>query len=66
MVVGVADIHPDRRVMAKRNRTSRFQGSGPGLLGPLYELEGVDLPIGEVRWTQRRNLEEFLRLLSIA
>jgi hypothetical protein len=34
-------------------------------LDPIYELEGVDLPIGDVRWTQKRNLQEFLRLLSI-
>jgi polar amino acid transport system substrate-binding protein len=30
----------------------------------LYEIEGVDLPIGDVRWTQKRNLQEFLRLIA--
>ena len=40
------------------------KAAGPGSLDPLYELEGIDLPIGDVRWTQKRNLEEFLRLLQ--
>ena len=40
------------------------KAAGPGSLDPLYELEGIDLPIGDVRWTQKRNLEEFLRLLA--
>ena len=65
VVVGVADIHPDRNELwQKEVELIVSKAAGPGSLDPLYELEGVDLPIGEVRWTQRRNLEEFLRLLS--
>ena len=65
VVVGVADIHPDRNELwQKEIELVVSKAAGPGSLDPLYELEGVDLPIGEVRWTQRRNLEEFLRLLS--
>ena len=64
-MVGVADIHPDRNELwQKELELIVSKAAGPGSLDPLYELEGVDLPIGEVRWTQRRNLEEFLRLLS--
>ena len=37
---------------------------GPGRYDPTYELEGVDYPIGYVRWTERRNLACFLDLIS--
>ncbi|MFB6212773.1 MAG: bi-domain-containing oxidoreductase [Candidatus Magasanikbacteria bacterium] len=37
---------------------------GPGRYDPSYEEEGFDYPIGHVRWTERRNMKEFLRLLE--
>jgi predicted dehydrogenase/threonine dehydrogenase-like Zn-dependent dehydrogenase len=37
---------------------------GPGRYDPVYELEGRDYPIGYVRWTENRNMEEYLRLLA--
>jgi predicted dehydrogenase/threonine dehydrogenase-like Zn-dependent dehydrogenase len=37
---------------------------GPGRYDPTYEIEGQDYPIGYVRWTENRNLEEYLRLLA--
>ncbi len=37
---------------------------GPGRYDPVYELGGVDYPIGYVRWTEERNMIEYLRLLS--
>lgn len=65
VVVGVADIHPDRNELwQKEVELMVSKAAGPGSLDPLYEIEGVDLPIGDVRWTQKRNLEEFLRLLQ--
>jgi predicted dehydrogenase/threonine dehydrogenase-like Zn-dependent dehydrogenase len=43
----------------------RFSRSyGPGRYDERYEVEGVDYPIGYVRWTERRNLECFLDLLA--
>ncbi len=38
---------------------------GPGSYDPRYEKQGVDYPISYVRWTENRNMEEFLRLISI-
>lgn len=65
VVVGTADIHPDRNELwLKEIELVVSKAAGPGSLDPLYELEGVDLPIGDVRWTQKRNLDEFLRLLD--
>jgi len=37
---------------------------GPGRYDRTYEDKGVDYPIGHVRWTERRNMEEFVRLLE--
>ncbi|MSQ22720.1 MAG: oxidoreductase [Dehalococcoidia bacterium] len=37
---------------------------GPGRYDAEYEELGLDYPIGYVRWTENRNMEEFLRLLS--
>ncbi|MEM4141243.1 MAG: bi-domain-containing oxidoreductase [Nitrososphaeria archaeon] len=37
---------------------------GPGRYDTNYEENCVDYPFGFVRWTERRNMEEFIRLLS--
>jgi len=43
----------------------RFSRSyGPGRYDTRYELEGVDYPVGYVRWTEKRNLESFLDLVA--
>ncbi|WP_340684830.1 bi-domain-containing oxidoreductase [Amycolatopsis coloradensis] len=43
----------------------RFSRSyGPGRYDPEYELEGRDYPIGQVRWTERRNLECVVDLMG--
>jgi predicted dehydrogenase/threonine dehydrogenase-like Zn-dependent dehydrogenase len=37
---------------------------GPGSYDPSYERQGQDYPLPYVRWTENRNMEEFLRLTS--
>ncbi|MCK4787143.1 MAG: zinc-binding dehydrogenase, partial [Desulfobacteraceae bacterium] len=37
---------------------------GPGTEDQSYEIEGYDYPIGYVRWTENRNMQCFLDLLS--
>jgi len=37
---------------------------GPGRYEANYEKKGLDYPIGYVRWTENRNMQEYLRLLS--
>jgi predicted dehydrogenase len=37
---------------------------GPGRYDRRYEEEGLDYPLGYVRWTENRNMEEFLRLVA--
>ena len=43
----------------------RFSRSyGPGRYDPTYEVEGIDYPVGYVRWTERRNLACFVDLIA--
>jgi predicted dehydrogenase/threonine dehydrogenase-like Zn-dependent dehydrogenase len=37
---------------------------GPGSYDPAYERQGRDYPLPYVRWTENRNMEEFLRLAA--
>ncbi|MBM2829567.1 MAG: oxidoreductase [Gammaproteobacteria bacterium] len=37
---------------------------GPGRYDNIYEEQGVDYPVAYVRWTENRNMIEYLRLLA--
>ncbi len=37
---------------------------GPGFDDAAYELQGIDYPLGYIRWTERRNMEQFLELVA--
>ena len=37
---------------------------GPGRQDPVYEEFGIDYPYPYIRWTEKRNMEEYLRLIS--
>lgn len=37
---------------------------GAGRYDPVYEEKGVDYPVGYVRWTENRNMQTFIDLLS--
>ena len=37
---------------------------GPGRYDKAYEEEGLDYPISYVRWTENRNMQEYLKLIS--
>src|SRR5260370_40980756 len=39
-------------------------GEGPGRYDASYERQGQDYPLPYVRWTEKRNMEEFLRLAA--
>ena len=65
VLVGVSDIHPSRQELWEREAEIVVsKAGGPGSLDPLYEERGIDYPYGSVRWTQQRNLVEFLRLVA--
>src|SRR5690606_475554 len=64
-VVGAVKMDVPRRAFYEKELQLRLSRSyGPGRYDPEYEEKGHDYPIGYVRWTERRNLGEFLRLLS--
>jgi predicted dehydrogenase/threonine dehydrogenase-like Zn-dependent dehydrogenase len=65
VVVGAVDMAIPRKDYYEKELSLRLSRSyGPGRYDSWYEEKGVDYPIGYVRWTERRNMEEFLRLLS--
>ncbi len=40
------------------------RSGGPGRYDRMYEEEGIDYPIGLVRWTEQRNMAAFLQLVA--
>ncbi len=66
-IVVIGDIGmgvPRRDLYDKELSVFLSRSYGPGRYDPLYEEEGIDYPIGYVRWTERRNMEAFLQLLA--
>ena len=64
-MIGVTQLHLDRRPFYERELTFKIARSyGPGRYDPAYEEAGFDYPIGYVRFTEGRNVEEFVRLLA--
>lgn len=65
VLVGDVPIRIARDRIYKRELDFRISCSyGPGRYDPRYEEQGIDYPIGYVRWTEGRNLGEVLRLLG--
>ncbi|WP_251496851.1 bi-domain-containing oxidoreductase [Otoolea muris] len=64
-MIGVTQMNLDRRPFYERELTFKIARSyGPGRYDPSYEENGVDYPLGYVRFTEGRNVEEFVRLVS--
>jgi predicted dehydrogenase/threonine dehydrogenase-like Zn-dependent dehydrogenase len=65
VIVGDVLLELDRRrLYAKELEVRLARSYGPGRYDREYEQRGLDYPIGYVRWTERRNMTEFLRLLA--
>lgn len=64
-MVGAVKMDVPRKPFYEKELELRLSRSyGPGRYDPSYEEQGQDYPIGYVRWTERRNMQEFLRLVS--
>ena len=64
VVVGDVRIDVPRSPFYEKELTVRLSRSyGPGRYDAMFEEYGVDYPVGYVRWTERANMEEFVRLL---
>jgi predicted dehydrogenase/threonine dehydrogenase-like Zn-dependent dehydrogenase len=57
------DIHP-KNFLHREIDLRYSRAYGPGSYHTGYEKGRLDYPFGYVRWTEKRNLEEFVRLLS--
>jgi polar amino acid transport system substrate-binding protein len=64
-MVGAVRMDVPRKIYYEKELQLRLSRSyGPGRYDAQYEERGVDYPAGYVRWTERRNMQEFLRLLA--
>ncbi len=65
VIVGLVGMDvPRHSYYAKELELKLSRSYGPGRYDPQYEEKGTDYPIGYVRWTERRNMEAFLRLVA--
>ena len=65
VVVGDIGLGPKRSPFYEKEIDYLISTSyGPGRYDKDYEEKGIDYPFSYVRWTEKRNMEEYLRLLS--
>ncbi|MEF3303610.1 zinc-dependent alcohol dehydrogenase [Paenibacillus sp. GYB003] len=65
VIVGDVKTEFDRNAMFNKEiQVLISRAGGPGRYDPTYEKAGVDYPIGYVRWTEGRNMGEYVRLLA--
>jgi len=65
VLVGVTGLNLSRDNFFKKEISFQVSCSyGPGRYDPEYEENGNDYPVGYVRWTERRNFEAVLDLIS--
>ena len=65
VMVGVSGMNINRGDIYANEIDFKISTSyGPGRYDSSYELEGIDYPYSYVRWTERRNIYEYLRLIK--
>lgn len=65
VLVGVSGMYINRKDIYSNEIDFLISTSyGPGRYDDDYELKGIDYPYSYVRWTENRNIAEFLRLLK--
>lgn len=65
VLVGVTGLELNRADFYEKELTFQVSCSyGPGRYEKAYEEQGLDYPIGFVRWTEQRNFEAVLDLMS--
>jgi predicted dehydrogenase/threonine dehydrogenase-like Zn-dependent dehydrogenase len=65
VLVGDVGLHLNRNDFYTKELDFRISTSyGPGRYDQRYEEHGMDYPIAYVRWTENRNMMEFLRLIA--
>ncbi len=65
VVVGIVGMDVQRSPFYEKEIDLLISTSyGPGRYDERYEEKGVDYPYAYVRWTEKRNMEEYLRLVG--
>jgi len=65
VVVGDVGLQLERQTFYEKELDLRISTSyGPGRYDVDYEAHGVDYPYSYVRWTENRNMAEYLRLIA--
>jgi polar amino acid transport system substrate-binding protein len=65
VIVGMVPVEADWQTYYEKELSVVMSRSyGPGRYDRNYEHKGIDYPIGHVRWTEGRNMQEFLRLVG--
>ena len=65
VAVGAVGLSVPRRPFYMKELDLKISRSyGPGRYDPSYEDDGIDYPVGYVRWTEQRNLEAVLQLMA--
>lgn len=64
-IVGAVGLNVDRNKWYRKEIDLKISCSyGPGRYDPTYEEEGIDYPIAYVRWTENRNIQSIIDLIS--
>ena len=65
VLVGDVGLHLNRADFYQKELDFFISSSyGPGRYDANYEERGLDYPVGYVRWTENRNMAEYLRLVA--
>lgn len=65
VLVGVTGLNIRRDDFYKKELSFAVSCSyGPGRYDPTYEEQGIDYPLGHVRWTEQRNFDAVLALMA--
>jgi len=65
VIVGVPNTTFNRNALFYKEADIRIsRAGGPGRYDEIYEQNGIDYPLGYVRWTEGRNLAAYIRLLQ--
>ena len=65
VVVGAVGLDIDRGAFYEKELDLLISTAyGPGRYDERYERDGIDYPYAYVRWTENRNMQEYLRLLE--
>ena len=65
VAVGTVGMELQRKLYYEKELDFRISRSyGPGRYDTAYEQKGRDYPIGQVRWTETRNMQAFLQFIA--